>query len=147
MANDLYLEQSHDDLIFTLKTQADELKMIERVQKRMVDDYRHPTMEEAYNEILYQDQCDRYENDSDWGRVRPKTVNFNRLKYYKNHRLCSLVIRSTDNVHQRLGLYCAEHNKLVTWINEYQVYWLMRPSNYKKIRNDSDTTGLYHNVL
>ncbi len=65
-------------------------------------------------------------SSDDWGRIRPTKVDMNKMwKQSPNHRNCKLCIHTSEKNPMFLGLYCKQHNKLITWINEDQQKWLI----------------------
>lgn len=82
----------------------------------------------------------RNDDNSDWVKSNPVSVDW--VKLHKNrpgHRWCQYVIRRSEKNPMFIGLYCKDHNKLLQWVNEYQVKWLL--DNETGIINESGTDG------
>jgi len=61
----------------------------------------------------------------DWAKSRPTTIDMHKLiKRNLNHRNCSLHIHKSAKNPLFMGLYCKEHDHLLTWINYDQKEWL-----------------------
>lgn len=87
------------------------------------------TEDQFLNQLYQEALADRQEQErispsSDWGRKMPPiVVDFKNLfNNYPKHRFCNLIIK--DSPKGRRGLYCADHNKQLCWINTYQEKYL-----------------------
>jgi hypothetical protein len=61
----------------------------------------------------------------DWARSRPTTVDIRKLiKRNPKHKDCKLHIHRSAKNQFFKGLYCKEHDHLLTWVNYEQCDWL-----------------------
>lgn len=126
-------------------TKDNEIKIATFAAIIMDNHYGPITMEEAIDQAHHKWCKDKAaESSSDWGPHTPPTdINWYAIwKRMPKHRNCPLVIRVSDKNPEFTGLYCEKHDKLIQWVNEYQIYWLMRPHSLG-IKNESGTKGLY----
>jgi len=126
-----------------LRTSPDQLRVLKLIENILDNDYRKPSMEQALVTAQRYVAEENNNASNDWERVSNKTVDFRSIwKRMPKHRYCDLVIRRSEVNPTYTGLYCQQHNKLLQWVNDYQIYWLMHPSD-TGIINETNNTGRY----